>query len=331
MSDSRHDAQASSSSQSASNGPHEAGSLLRQAREHARLDVAALAAMLKVPRVRIESLEAGRFDELPDGVYARSLASSICRALRVDAAPVLTLLPHAGVRSLDRVAAHKATRIKPMGEGSRGKFSPSTRAHSHVSRRALVVAALFVLAAIAVVLLPSGAFDKVRSSFPDWERNGASRDGKTVEIVDGPDGARVVEEIAVPGPADGTTPSAGATGASTTATGPATPASLSAEQAIPAVSSPSAAPAASDASATSIGGLLVISAAAPTWIKVSDAKGAVVIQKTLGAGQVENVPEAATPLSVVIGRTDTTTVQVRGEAFDLTARARNNVARFEVK
>ena len=36
-------------------------------------------------------------------------------------------------------------------------------------------------------------------------------------------------------------------------------------------------------------------------------------------------------LAVVIGRVDATEILVRGQAFDLGAVARNNVARFEVK
>jgi cytoskeleton protein RodZ len=37
------------------------------------------------------------------------------------------------------------------------------------------------------------------------------------------------------------------------------------------------------------------------------------------------------PLSVVLGRADAVQVQVRGQAFDVKALAKDNVARFEVK
>ena len=69
--------------------------LLKQAREAAGLHVAALAAALKVPVRKLEDLEAGRFDRLPDMTFARALASSACRHLKIDPAPVLAQLPAA--------------------------------------------------------------------------------------------------------------------------------------------------------------------------------------------------------------------------------------------
>ncbi|MBU7575138.1 MAG: helix-turn-helix domain-containing protein, partial [Hydrogenophaga sp.] len=57
--------------------------LLRAAREAAGLHIAALAAALKVPVKKLEALEAGRYSELPDLTFARALASSACRHLKV--------------------------------------------------------------------------------------------------------------------------------------------------------------------------------------------------------------------------------------------------------
>ena len=75
--------------------PHQpsAGALIRQARESVGLHIAALAVALKVPVKRLEALEADRFDLLPDAVFARALAGSVCRALKIDVAPILALLP----------------------------------------------------------------------------------------------------------------------------------------------------------------------------------------------------------------------------------------------
>ena len=70
-----------------------AGTFLRQARENAGLHIGALAVSLKVPVKKIEALESDRLDLLPDAVFARALASSICRTLKIDAAPVLAGLP----------------------------------------------------------------------------------------------------------------------------------------------------------------------------------------------------------------------------------------------
>ena len=77
-----------------------AGALLRAARETAGLHVAALAVSMKVPVKKLEALEADRFDLLPDAVFVRALASSVCRNLKIDPAPILSRLPHQHVPRL---------------------------------------------------------------------------------------------------------------------------------------------------------------------------------------------------------------------------------------
>lgn len=70
-----------------------AGGLLQQARQAAGMHIAALAAALKVPVNKIEALEADDHAVLPDIVFVRALAASVCRTLRTDPDPVLALLP----------------------------------------------------------------------------------------------------------------------------------------------------------------------------------------------------------------------------------------------
>ncbi len=76
--------------------------------------------------------------------------------------------------------------------------------------------------------------------------------------------------------------------------------------------------------------LVSFKATGDSWIKVTDARGTVVMQKLLTAGATDST-SGEPPLAVVVGRADATEVQVRGRPFDLTSIARNNVARFEVK
>src|SRR3954467_4745083 len=70
-----------------------AGAMLRRAREAAGLHIAALAVALKVPVRKLEALEENRLDQLPDAGFMRALASSVCRALKIDSQPVLDRLP----------------------------------------------------------------------------------------------------------------------------------------------------------------------------------------------------------------------------------------------
>jgi cytoskeleton protein RodZ len=78
-----------------------AGSLIRAAREAQGLHIAALAVSLKVPVKKLEALEADRLDLLPDVVFVRALASSVCRALKVDATDILAKLPQTSAPRLE--------------------------------------------------------------------------------------------------------------------------------------------------------------------------------------------------------------------------------------
>jgi cytoskeleton protein RodZ len=87
------------------------------------------------------------------------------------------------------------------------------------------------------------------------------------------------------------------------------------------------------ASATAIvssGNLLQFKAKGTAWVQVTDAKGVQLISRTLQTGEEVGVA-GALPLSVVVGRVDLTSVELRGRPYDLGAIAQNNVARFEVK
>ena len=70
-----------------------AGRLLREARQAKGLHVAVLASAIKVAPRKLEALEADRYEELPDATFTRALAQTVCRTLKIDAAPVLAWSP----------------------------------------------------------------------------------------------------------------------------------------------------------------------------------------------------------------------------------------------
>ena len=76
-----------------------AGALLKRAREASGLHIAALAVSLKVPVKKLEALEQDRLDLLPDAMFARALASSVGRSLKLDPAPILERLPQTSFRA----------------------------------------------------------------------------------------------------------------------------------------------------------------------------------------------------------------------------------------
>jgi len=125
-----------------------AGALIHRAREAAGLHIAALAVSLKVPVKRLEALEADRYDLLPDAVFVRALAGSVCRTLKVDSTEILRLLP-----------SQSAPRLGHWTEGRsklEGATIPTRRPtlSETTSRPAIVGGLVLILGALALVFLP---------------------------------------------------------------------------------------------------------------------------------------------------------------------------------
>jgi len=292
-----------SDEQSALATPVPASVSLREARERAGLHVAALASMLKVPVQRLEALEAGRYDELPDMTFVRALASSVCRVLKMDPGPVLASLPaSAAVRLGEPEGALNApmpTRQAPLLSGA---ASADGRRRMPVS----LVMALAVLVAAGVLwfLLPQ------RDSQPP--------------VVAEPLAALVPERAE-----DAPAATAAETPAEPRADAPAAqPVVVDAV----AVSAPTGVlPAAAvEQPAAATADILQLRAREATWVQVTGASGRVLLQRGLQAGEVVGF-SSDLPLAVVVGRADETVVTVRGQALDLAPLTRNNVARFEVR
>ncbi|MCY1164881.1 MAG: helix-turn-helix domain-containing protein [Pseudomonadota bacterium] len=309
-----------------------AGALLRQAREAAGLHIAALAVSLKVPVKKLEALESDRFDLLPDAVFVRALASSVCRTLKIDAAPVLQRLPQTGRPRL----THPGTGINaPFRAPSDG---PGPSIWAQISRPAVLAGLVLLLGALVLILLPA-----VKTGGNDAQPELAFRpvSNESADAV-----AAVVlaeagrEDMAKPPKIDSDIPLPAAASASAALSVqasrlPATPTVLvspAPATVAPAAGSPTQAPAgaASAALVPPSTGIVVFSAKSESWVEVTDSKGLVVLRRTLNAGEVAGA-SGALPLAAVVGRADATQVQVRGKAFDLSAFARDNVARFEVK
>jgi len=296
-----------------------AGRMMREAREAAGLHVAALAVSMKIPVKKLEALEADRLDLLHDAVFVRALASSVCRTLKIDPAPVLDKLP-----------MNMAPRLNPDERGINAPFRASGEAAG------VSIATLFSRPAVMIVIaLLVGVAGVV--FFPDIKVS------ETAGEVAAPAGK---PEVLSEQPLESKTSSAEIVEAPAVPQSVASQTQLPEPQALPSSPAPvvagvaaSAPPMAAAASvtarsasspATPTTGLVVFKARATSWVKVVDANGVVQLSKTLGAGEVAGA-SGATPLSVVVGRVDMTDVEVRGSAFSLAGVAKENVARFEVK
>jgi len=298
---------------------------LRQAREAAGIHIAALAAALKVPVRKLEALEAGRYDELPDFTFARALASSACRHLKIDPAPVLAQIPQKTVAALGHVGAINAP-FKPAND------EPVSSPWGWLSRPAVLVAIALLLAAVVIVFMPSIGRQTVNSVMPP------------VASADEPEPSREPEPAVTSTTVADTLAVNAAPASATThvepAHAPAAPAAKStvapapsAPQAVAPV--PPAAPAAPSASLSAAAAAtgtpaLSISTKSDTWLEVSQPGGVVLAKRMLKAGESVEFAGSA-PYAVLLGRADSAEVKVHGRPFDLTPFVRNSVARFEVK
>ena len=283
-----------------------AGALLRQARQSAGMDIAVLASALKVPVNKLQALENDDFAVLPDAVFARALASSVCRTLKVDPAPVLGQLPQG-----------QAPRLVGDKDGLNAKFkdpqdkAPPLRLPA-ASRGVSLTVLVLLAAAAAVYFLPSGMleFDLARAPAPAPAQavvEASQENGSVSEAVPGAESAVSAQSPASDVPAAAPT------------------------AAVPAAAVPMVAASVASAAGTAVASaLLEFRATAESWVQVRDAAGAVVFERTLKAGESAQAP-GKPPLSVVVGKVNATEVMVRGAPFDLSTVARENVARFEVK
>ncbi len=317
---------------------------LREAREAAGLHIAALAAALKVPVRKLEALEAGRYDELPDMTFARALASSACRQLKIDPAPVLAQLPQSQRPAL--VVDDHALNA-PFKSGS---DAPPMSPLSWLSRPALLGAIAVLLGALVIVFLP-----KAEAPSQGTAPTAADAVAQTAAAPVTAPAAPLFQPGAEPAPVPAAT-SAGAASGSTdptaatapTATGGTSPApaapAASTESVAPAPASqppatPVAAPAAvapapsapvAAAASASAGAVVSLVASEESWAEVVNGTGTVVLQRLLQPGERVEF-SAAPPYAVVLGNAAVVQVTLRGRAFDAAAIARNNVARFEAR
>lgn len=290
-----------------------AGGLLRAAREQQGLHIAALAAAIKISPRKLEALEADRHDELPDATFVRALAQTVCRTLKIDARPVLDLLPPAASVSLlpDRSGLRTPFHERP------GRSEPGISA-AHL-RPSTWAAAALALAAAAVYFAPG-------RWWAEWLPPEA------------------LPETAVPTTATTTTPAAAppitaapaadAAPALSAAAGVAAPAELGASQPtaetvfVPPPPAPTA-PAATEAAAGTAG-LVQLRSSAASWVEVRDASGRLLLRRTVLAGESVAL-DGSLPMRLVIGNAAATQLGFRGQTVDLAAHTRDNVARVELQ
>lgn len=280
------------------------GALIQKARKASGVEIDVLAAALKITVDRLIALESDQYAALPDMIFARALASSACRYLRIDPADVLALMPKNQAHTFPLGRSDINATLKD-GSESKGRNSFSRQ----LTRPLGVTVIVLLLGAGVLFFLPE------RGNVPE-------------SVVTAP-----MQKFAAADLSEGF------------ALSQSMPASQDPESSTPFAPSASVADAATDthtsdvpvvevtavgAVSTTADGLLEFRAREATWIQVRDATKTIVFERTLTKG-ASAFATGILPLSVVIGRADSTDVFVRGAPFVLTPVAKENVARFEVK
>lgn len=293
---------------------HEAGALLRAARERRGIDLATLATQLKVTPARLQALESGRFSELPDATFARALALAICRALGIDPQPVLERLPQPRVGDLERVSTGLNTPFRDRpGSVVPAEWTPWRKP-------ALWAAAALLVGAVVFLLLPPAGLAPVMDVALPALGTAAS---------DAAPAASAPAEPAASAPPAGL-PAAAVAAAAASAASAAAPAPVGIASApsegvpaglpAPVPPSPGAAPAAAE---------VRLSVQRSSWVQALDGAGKVLISRQLGAGETVDFP-AMPPVRLKIGNASATQLVYRGQAVDLEPFTRDNVANVEL-
>jgi cytoskeleton protein RodZ len=283
-----------------------AGARLRLAREATGLHIAALAVSLKVPVNKLEALEGDRIDLLPDAVFARALASSVCRTLKIDPAPILATLPPTSLARLVPDSLEGGDSFREPKHGSRRTL------RDVITKPFVVIGALLVVGAVGIALFP---------------------------VIEKP--LPVVADVPVD--VNGSSAVTQPTSSSLPSNKPVVTAAPVINEAVVALTQPEGksdsvaalpvvvtAPASSPANPAAVAGILVLKSKGASWVEVTDASGIVQLRKTMTIGETIGV-SGGLPLSVIVGKVDTTEVQIRGKTFDMTPLTKDNVARFEVR
>lgn len=283
-----------------------AGARLRAAREAQGLHIAMLAFSLKVPVKKLEALEADQFDVLSDTVFVRALASSVCRALKIDAVEVLDLLPHA-----------EQPKIKTDEFGLNAKFTDASKPLTHsffvfFKRPFVWVMSLLFMGILVLAFWPNnfslGEWGVKKSVLTQADAPVSSPSQKPMELTQQATDAKPLKPDGVP--------------LVLTAQDQMAP--------VPTLEPTSAPTVQGGEIIAKSASLLVLRALGESWVEVIDAKGVVQLRRIMTKDESVSL-SGDLPIFVVLGRADQIEVTLRGQLFDAVSIAKNNVSRFEVK
>lgn len=310
-----------------------AGAMLRHIRESHGASLEALSSTIKVSVAKLQALESDDRDALPDPNFNRALAMTVCRALKVDPTDVLAAMPAAVATVL---TATKPALNEPYKDFADTGLTFDRSSHVRVSLPKVPAAAWGSMGLLLVAALIYWLPDRAEWPF----LNEAQQAEPAAAIPLQPDVASAVpapvasEPSSLPAAASLASSSAHAS----VALLPELPASAEATAsgqtaAVTAPSAPAAgvtSPAVSSPSVLEKVGRLRLAAKDAAWVEVRDGAGAKIFSRHISAGESVEL-QGQPPLKVHAGNAPVLSIQFNGQAIDLAAVTRQNVARIELK
>ncbi len=275
-----------------------AGDLIREAREAQGMHAEALASALKVPTRKIEALESGDLDEMPDLAFTRALASAVCRYLKLDPAIVLALLPQLVAGQLPTPHMRDSLRNED-GQMGRVRTTSSIDSSTSFFKRPLWLAAAALLALAASVPF----WPELRSSLNPTAAKQAGKNSTQETLVHG----------AEPTMRNAADPAAVAVSAPAVAAP--VPVASATKDALPAAAAATA--------------LLLLRASGESWLQVTDASGRVLLSRTLSAGEAVPI-EGKAPFRLIVGRAELVTIAYQGANQPYPTAMQTGLARLSV-
>ena len=330
-----------------------AGILLKQARENANVSELSLAAQLKVSVKTLRALEADEFHLLPGVAFSRSLVTSICRTIKVDATEILALMP--------KLPQAKSEASQPRGLNLPMSGSSIDVADTFGGVGIRVLAALIVIGiAIAVVVNWSSASSSISSLSSSSTASDAAVAADTSvstpvvsslpmevssQAASVASAASIASAITVPtvaATASVATPAVKSAEvkpvASVVASAPALPTAKTDNTVVKQPSTTASAAVATTPSTTASlpvaaqagQAIIVFKLTDTSYLEVSEAGGKQLLGKN-GVKDDEVTVLAKMPVKVKVGNATSTTVIVNGQIYNTAPYSKGNVARFELK
>ncbi|TCS33285.1 cytoskeleton protein RodZ [Paucimonas lemoignei] len=316
--------------QQSASGP---GSLLAERRQALGWTIEQVANQLNLAPRQVQAMEDDNYVALPGMVIARGFVRSYAKLLKLDPAPLLALITEKDAPSPESLELRR-TLSATFTESS---LPPVKRPDGH-GKWLAVVLLLLAIGGSGWLAWHEGWLDQLQLpeglSIPGREVRSASQGaadagsgvpmGQAEEDVP----AASAEPVASQSPAQApiqtqVAPPAASSAPVASATGPAAPAPNTA-------STPATAAAGGSASAAKSGEKLVLKAREASWIELKREDGSAVASRLVPAGATESF-DVEPGARLVVGNAGGVDVTYRGQVVNLTADAKNNVARLKLK